>query len=28
MMALKQDINLAAMQPPPIVVGGYIGGRP
>ena len=27
MMALKQDVNLATLQPPPIVVGGYIGGR-
>jgi hypothetical protein len=27
MMALKQDLNLATLQPPPIVVGGYIGGR-
>jgi len=27
MMALKQDINLAALEPPAIVVGGYIGGR-
>jgi hypothetical protein len=26
-MALRQDINLAALQPPPMVVGGYIGGR-
>ncbi len=27
-MALKQDLNLAALQPPPaLVVGGYIGGR-
>ena len=28
MMGLKQDINLAALQPPPVIVGGYIGGRP
>jgi hypothetical protein len=27
MMALKQDVNLAALQPPPIIVGGYIGGN-
>ncbi len=27
MVALKQDLNLATLQPPPIVVGGYIGGR-
>lgn len=27
LMALKQDLNLAALQPPPMVVGGYIGGR-
>jgi hypothetical protein len=27
LMALKQDLNLATLQPPPIVVGGYIGGR-
>ncbi len=27
MMALKQDLNLATLQPPPIVIGGYIGGR-
>ena len=35
MMGLKQDLNLATLQPPPIlagepppiVVGGYIGGR-
>lgn len=26
-MALKQDINLAAFEPPAMVVGGYIGGR-
>lgn len=26
-MALRQDINLAALQPPPMVVGGYIGGK-
>ncbi len=26
-MALRQDVNLAALQPPPIVVGGYIGGQ-
>lgn len=26
-MALKQDLNLAILQPPPLVVGGYIGGR-
>jgi hypothetical protein len=26
-MALKQDLNLAKLEPPPIVVGGYIGGR-
>jgi hypothetical protein len=25
-MALRQDLNLAALQPPPVVVGGYIGG--
>lgn len=25
-MALQQDLNLAALQPPPAVVGGYIGG--
>ncbi len=25
-MALKQDLNLAILQPPPLVVGGYIGG--
>lgn len=27
MMALKQDLNLATLQPPPLIVGGYIGGR-
>lgn len=27
MMALKQDVNLATLQPPPLVVGGYIGGK-
>lgn len=27
-MALKQDIHLAALQPPAVVVGGYIGGKP
>jgi len=27
MMALRQDLNLAALQPPPMVVGGYIGGK-
>ena len=27
MMALKQDLNLATLQPPPIIVGGYIGGK-
>jgi hypothetical protein len=26
-MALRQDLNLAALQPPPMVVGGYIGGK-
>jgi hypothetical protein len=26
-MALKQDLHLAALTPPPVVVGGYIGGR-
>lgn len=26
-MALRQDMHLAAMQPPPVVVGGYIGGK-
>lgn len=26
-MGLKQDLNLAALQPPALVVGGYIGGR-
>ena len=26
-MALRQDIHLDAMQPPPLVVGGYIGGK-
>lgn len=26
-MALRQDLNLAALQPPPVVVGGYIGGK-
>jgi hypothetical protein len=26
-MALKQDLNLAALEPPPMVVGGYIGGK-
>lgn len=26
-MALKQDLNLATLQPQPIVVGGYIGGK-
>lgn len=25
-MGLKQDLNLAMLQPPPLVVGGYIGG--
>lgn len=25
-MALRQDLNLAAAAPPPVVVGGYIGG--
>ncbi len=25
-MALRQDLNLAALQPPAVVVGGYIGG--
>jgi hypothetical protein len=25
-MALRQDIHLVALQPPPIVVAGYIGG--
>lgn len=25
-MALRQDLHLAALQPPPVVVGGYIGG--
>lgn len=25
-MALRQDLNLAAAAPPPLVVGGYIGG--
>jgi hypothetical protein len=27
-MALRQDLNLAALQPPAIVVGGVIGGEP
>jgi uncharacterized damage-inducible protein DinB len=27
LMALKQDLHLAALTPPPVVVGGYIGGR-
>lgn len=27
MMALKQDVNLATLQPPPLIVGGYIGGK-
>jgi hypothetical protein len=26
-MALRQDIHLSALQPRPMVVGGYIGGR-
>lgn len=26
-MALRQDLHLAALQPPPVVVGGYIGGK-
>jgi DinB superfamily len=26
-MALKQDLNLAILQPSALVVGGYIGGR-
>ncbi|MBA4179806.1 MAG: hypothetical protein C0506_04385 [Anaerolinea sp.] len=26
-MALRQDLHLAALQPPPVVVGGYIGGQ-
>jgi hypothetical protein len=26
-IALRQDIHLAALQPRPMVVGGYIGGR-
>lgn len=27
-MALRQDVHLAALQPPPaIVIGGYIGGK-
>ena len=25
-MALRQDIHLAALEPRPLVVGGYIGG--
>jgi hypothetical protein len=27
LMGLRQDLNLAALQPPPLVVGGYIGGK-
>jgi len=26
-MALRQDLHLAALQPPPVVVGAYIGGK-
>jgi hypothetical protein len=25
-MGLVQDLHLAALEPPPIIVGGYIGG--
>lgn len=27
-MGLRQDLHLAELQPPPLVVGGYIGGKP
>jgi hypothetical protein len=27
LMGLRQDLNLATLQPPPLVVGGYIGGK-
>lgn len=27
MMALRQDIHLSGLQPPAVVVGGYIGGQ-
>jgi len=26
-MALRQDLHLDALRPPPVVVGGYIGGK-
>jgi hypothetical protein len=26
-MALRQDIELEALRPPPVLAGGYIGGR-